>query len=146
MAFAPHGTRLVAYLLDCLLIWVLLALFWSPLALLTPTPTAGSTAGTDPLVVAVAVVFAILGLAVVFLYFPFFWAGAGRTPGMRPFGLYVVRDSDGSTFGWKTALLRLLGLYVAGSLFYLGFLWIFVDARRRGWQDLIAGTVVIKRA
>ncbi len=90
--------------------------------------------------------FAILGLAVLFLYFPFFWAGSGRTPGMRPFGLYVVRDADGSTFGWGTALLRLLGLYVAGSLFYLGFLWIFVDARRRGWQDLIAGTVVIKRA
>lgn len=144
--FAPHGARLVAYLLDSVLIGLLLALFWSPLALLTPTRTVGPVVETDPLVLAIAIVFAILGLAVLFLYFPFFWAGSGRTPGMRPFGLYVVRDADGSTFGWGTALLRLLGLYVAGSLFYLGFLWIFVDARRRGWQDLIAGTVVIKRA
>jgi uncharacterized RDD family membrane protein YckC len=30
-------------------------------------------------------------------------------------------------------------------VFYLGFLWVFVDGRRRGWHDLIAGTVVIKR-
>ena len=65
---------------------------------------------------------------------------------MRPFGLHVVRDADGSTFGWKTALLRMVGLYVASAVFYLGFIWIFVDARRRGFQDLIAGTVVVKRS
>jgi len=28
---------------------------------------------------------------------------------------------------------------------YLGYVWIFIDARRRGWHDLIAGTVVIER-
>ena len=28
-------------------------------------------------------------------------------------------------------------------VFYIGFIWIFVDNRRRGWMDLLAGTVVI---
>ena len=79
------------------------------------------------------------------LYFPFFWARSGQTPGMRPFGLRVVRDRDGSSIGWGTALLRLVGLVVAFSVFYIGVIWIFFDKRRRGWQDLIAGTVVIKR-
>jgi uncharacterized RDD family membrane protein YckC len=87
----------------------------------------------------------LVGLAVSVLYFPFFWQSSGQTPGMRPFRLWVVRDRDGSSFGWGTASLRLLGLYVAASVFYLGFLWIFVDKRRRGWQDLIAGTIVIER-
>ena len=63
---------------------------------------------------------------------------------MRPFRLRVVRDRDGSAFGWGTALLRLVGLYVASAVFYLGFIWIFIDKRRRGWHDLIAGTVVVK--
>ena len=97
--FAPHGARLVAYLLDILVVGLLLALFWSPLALQMPTGTAGSTVEPDPLVLAIAILFAFVGVAVLFLYLPFFWAGAGRTPGMRPFGLYVVRDADGSTFG-----------------------------------------------
>ena len=39
----------------------------------------------------------------------------------------------------------LIGLWAAGLVFYLGFIWIFVDKRRRGWQDLIAGTVMIKQ-
>ncbi len=93
--------------------------------------------------------FVLLVLAmflIVFAYFPFFWARGGQTPGMRPFGLVVVRDKDGSRIGWGAAWLRLLGMYVASSVFYLGFIWIFVDKRRRGWHDLIAGTVIIKRS
>ena len=78
-------------------------------------------------------------------YFPDFWQRRGQTPGMRPFDLWVVRDQDGSAFGWGTALLRLVGLYVASAVFYLGFIWIFIDQRHRGWHDLIAGTVVIRR-
>ena len=95
--------------------------------------------------IAAAVVLVLAAMAVSILYFPFFWQRTGQTPGMRPFHLWVVRDRDGAGFGWGTALLRLLGLYVAASVFYLGFLWVFVDKRRRGWQDLIAGTIVIER-
>jgi uncharacterized RDD family membrane protein YckC len=84
-------------------------------------------------------------LVIVLGYFPFFWARGGQTPGMRPFRLWVVRDQDGTPFGWGTASLRVLGLYVASSVFYLGFIWIFLDKRRRGWHDLIAGTVVVRR-
>jgi uncharacterized RDD family membrane protein YckC len=87
------------------------------------------------------VVAGVIGL----LYFPYFWANGGRTLGMRPFNLRVVRDSDGGPIGWGTAILRLIGLWVAGAVFYIGFIWIFIDKRRRGWQDLIAGTVVIKQ-
>ena len=46
---------------------------------------------------------------------------------------------------YEAALLRLVGPYVAGAVFYIGFIRIFVDKRRRGWQDLIAGTVVVKK-
>jgi uncharacterized RDD family membrane protein YckC len=33
---------------------------------------------------------------------------------------------------------------VSSLVFYLGFIWILVDKRRRGWHDLIAGTVMVQ--
>ena len=34
--------------------------------------------------------------------------------------------------------------WINNLLFYIGFIWILVDKRRRGWHDLIAGTCVIE--
>jgi len=140
--FAPYGARLVAYILDGVILTVFFLFLLIPIFLVTASLDRESPSGA-----AIAGMFLLVfvGLAVSVLYFPFFWQYSGQTPGMRPFRLWVVRDRDGSSFGWGTALLRLLGLYVAASVFYLGFLWIFVDKRRRGWQDLIAGTIVIER-
>ena len=78
-------------------------------------------------------------------YFPYFWKTRGQTPGMRQFQLYVVRDRDGGPITSGQAVLRLIGYWIDGVVFYLGFIWILIDSRKRGWHDLIAGTVVIKR-
>jgi uncharacterized RDD family membrane protein YckC len=92
-----------------------------------------------------AVLLWLLAIFVVSLvYFPFFWVNGGQTPGMRLFGIRVVRDLDGGPVGWGSAFLRLIGYWVAGVVFYIGYVWIFFDTRRRGWHDLIAGTVVVK--
>ena len=146
--FAGHGGRLVAYIIDTILIGVVCTViliigfvaFSAGATVVGNKVTSVSTPG--------AILFLLswtLAFAVIILYFPFFWARGGQTPGMRPFGLRVVRDRDGSRIGWGTALLRLVGLYVASAVLYIGLIWIFIDKRRRGWQDLIAGTVVIKR-
>ena len=58
----------------------------------------------------------------------------------------VVRDSDGGKISGAQAFVRMLGMWVSAAVFYIGYIWIFIDARRRGWHDLIAGTVVIERA
>ncbi len=142
--FAPYGQRLVAYILDSCLVAILAIAFWLPFFAIAPGLE--TSAEIDPGTLVLPVLFGLAGIVVAILYFPFFWATSGQTPGMRPFGLQVVRDIDGARFGWGTALLRVLGMYVASSVFYLGFIWIFVDARRRGFQDLIAGTVVVKRS
>ena len=42
------------------------------------------------------------------------------------------------------AILRLIGYWISAIVFYIGYIWIFIDKRKRGWHDLIAGTVVIK--
>ena len=147
--FARHGGRLVAYILDCILIYFLL--FGSLLVLIAIGSAIGADfsrpRGGDPDAFTVfgLIAIVILWLVLVFGYFPFFWARGGQTPGMKPFGLVVVRDADGGPLRTRTAILRLIGLYVAASVFYLGLIWIFIDKRRRGWHDLIAGTVVVHR-
>jgi uncharacterized RDD family membrane protein YckC len=133
VAFGGAGERLLAYLIDGLILFglaVLLAIgafvvvfIFPPLALL-----------------------AFLAIFVVDIaYFPYFWKTRGQTPGMRAFQLYVVRDRDGGPISTGQAILRLIGYWIDGLVLYLGFIWILIDSRKRGWHDLIAGTVVIKR-
>ncbi len=153
--FAGHGARFGAYVIDALIVGtvttvlflvVAIPLFGSllgtainnPDSLEDPSTWAGFGAGLGFFIVG-ALVIGIFSL----LYFPFFWARGGATPGMSIAGIRVVNDRDGSPIGWGPALLRLVGFWVSGAVFYLGFVWILVDARRRGWHDLLAGTCVI---
>ena len=132
-AYGGAGERLIAYIVDGLLIslialvgfvlgTILVIIVW-PLGLVTYLATP------------------IVCLA----YFPWFWHRTGQTPGLRMFGMRVVRDADGGPVSVGAALLRLVGYWIDSLVFYLGFIWIFIDKRKRCWHDLIAGTVVIKR-
>ena len=145
--FAPHGARLVAYILDTIILGVIvtvLVLIASVVLVGGVTVENGTVTGVSGGAAAVFVLLLLLVTLIGLLYFPFFGARGGQTPGMRPFGLRVVRDSDGSRIGWGTAILRAIGLWIAVAAIYIGLIWIFIDKRRRGWQDLIAGTVVVK--
>ena len=146
--FAGHGERFVAYLIDSILLTVIMLVVFVgiAIALFPDLDGQGTVETVSTMQILGGVLLVLVALIVVFGYFPFFWARGGQTPGMKPFGLRIVRDRDGTDIGWGAASLRLLGMYVASSVFYLGFIWIFVDKRRRGWHDLIAGTVVIKRS
>jgi uncharacterized RDD family membrane protein YckC len=130
--FASPGARLVGYIADILIqgvLFVVLAILSIVLAVIF-----------FPLAILSAL--AIVALAVG--YFPYFWATTGQTPGMAIMKIKVVRDADGGPVTAGAAILRLLGFWVSTFVFYLGFIWIFVDKRRRGWMDLIAGTVVVE--
>ena len=80
------------------------------------------------------------------MYFPYFWKTSGQTAGAKMMEIKVVRDADGGPLTWGAAILRLIGYSISAAVFYIGFIWIFIDKRKRGWFDLIAGTVVIKAA
>jgi len=131
MAFASPGSRLVAFILDLVIQFLAIVI----------VSVAGVVLGS------IFVLFGILaGVAILALtigYFPYFWAKDGQTPGMNAMKIKVVRDADGGPLTAGSAILRAIGLWVAIAVFYIGVIWIFVDKRKRGWQDLIGGTVVI---
>jgi len=147
--WAGYGERLVAYIIDGLV----LAVIFVVLSIVLIAGIVDSVDFSDPAnpefggaAIGAVVLWTLALFIVSILYFPFFWAQGGQTPGMRAFGIRVVRDRDGARIGWGSALLRLLGYWVSGVVFYIGYVWMFFDSRRRGWHDLIAGTVVVKDA
>jgi uncharacterized RDD family membrane protein YckC len=159
--FAGHGGRLIAYIVDGFIVGCIYLLLFLVFGSVLFAGFAGSvdfssdfgngqfsgrvpTAGMFAAFAGFFLLF-FLALIVAFAYFPFFWARSGQTPGMRLFGLYVVRDADGGKISGGQAVLRLIGMWISAIPLYLGFAWILIDARRRGWHDLIAGTVVVER-
>src|SRR3954467_15588508 len=83
MSFASPGSRLIAYILDGLIQFVIVAV----LAILA---------------IALGAIFFVLGvrpssaiLLVSVGYFPYFWARGGKTPGMNAMKIKGVRYSDG---------------------------------------------------
>jgi uncharacterized RDD family membrane protein YckC len=139
--FAPHGARLVAYIVDGILIGVLVFAVTIALTILTAGLAA---AGAGPLAVLSGLLLVVALFAVSLGYFPWFWVNGGATPGMRMFNLRLVRDLDGGPIGWGEALLRLVGMWISAAVFYLGYIWVFIDKRHRGWHDLIAGTLMVQ--
>jgi len=132
VVFADPGSRLVAYIIDIVVtfgIIIVLVIVTGLAAVITPF-------------LAIVPVLAIL--VVPLIYFPYYWQKSGQTPGMKMMSIKVVRDSDGGPVSWGAAILRLIGYWVSGAVFYIGYIWIFIDKRKRGWHDLIASTVVIK--
>jgi uncharacterized RDD family membrane protein YckC len=131
MEFASPGARLVGYVVDLLIQFVLFLL------LAVVTIVLGAMFFPLAFLSSLAIIVLAIG------YFPYFWATSGQTPGMSMMKIKVVRDADGGPITSGQSILRLLGFWVSSFVFYLGFIWIFIDKRRRGWMDLIAGTVVV---
>ena len=155
--FAPHGARLVAYILDGIISGVVRAPDPRRVRGSRRSPdgpvdrqrrlvevTSASTAGGRPDLRDAAASLAMLDRASCTS------RSSGRAAARRSAcsrsvcGSCAIATAAGSA--GATAFLRLVGLYVAIGVMYLGFIWIFIDGRRRGWQDLIAGTIVIKRS
>ena len=129
--FASPGTRLVGYIVDIAITFAVILVITLVGVILTA-------------IFAPFAIIWILALIIVPLaYFPYFWTKTGQTPGMKLMGIKVVRDKDGGPVTMGSAILRLIGYWISGAVFYLGYIWIFVDKRKRGWMDLIAGTIVI---
>src|SRR5436190_12412073 len=137
--FAGAAPRLLAYIVDGVIqACVFFALFVVPSLVLVGAVSTDSGALQGTAIV--ASLLAVLGFFLFALvYFPWFWSRGGQTPGMKLLHIKVVRDLDGGPVEVVPAILRLVGYWINQVAFYIGFLWIFVDKRHRGWHDLIAG-------
>jgi uncharacterized RDD family membrane protein YckC len=75
-------------------------------------------------------------------YFMLFWSTAGQTPGMRLMRLRLETRAGGIPSVGRS-ILRLIGLVLSIAAFFIGFVPVLFDKRRRGLADFLAGTVVL---
>jgi len=124
VVFGGFWIRLVAYILDAIILGIIQAGLVSAMGQSTGRYISG-----------------IISIA----YFIGMWGVLGQTIGMMPFGLRIVRNADGGKITWGNAVLRFIGMIVAFAALLIGVIWVAFDARKRGWHDMIGGTVVIKQ-
>jgi len=77
------------------------------------------------------------------VYFIYFHAVTGQTVGKLACGLHVVTAAGNKPLGWGRSIVRCAGYFLGSLFFYIGFLWVLVNRRKRGWHDYLAGSVVI---
>lgn len=69
----------------------------------------------------------------------------GRTPGKLLLGLQVVHHQTGEIPGFGKMFLReIVGRFISGLFFGVGYFWAIFDKNGQAWHDKIAGTVVLK--
>jgi len=143
MGLEPAGLvrRLAARLVDCLVG----AAVWSIAAMWLVIACSGLRRGPPDLREAVLLAATVVALAVALhlVYHVVFVGGCGQTPGKMALGIAVVRR-DGTRVGYMRAMVRCL----AGVLYLLtlgvGLLGLLFGRERRGLDDWLAGTRVVR--
>jgi len=122
---AGFGLRLGAWLIEGVLLLIVIII----------AAAIGGAAGSA----LALILLALLGWLIFVLVL---WA-RGQSPGKMILGLRVI-DTAGEPAGfWKMALREVIGKFVSGLVFYLGYFWMIWDKDQQGWHDKIAGTLVV---
>jgi uncharacterized RDD family membrane protein YckC len=74
-----------------------------------------------------------------------FWLTKQATPGKMAVSAKVVDAKTGNTLSVGQSIGRYLGYFVSMFPLGLGLIWVAFDARKQGWHDKLAGTVVVRR-
>jgi|GEM_PF-6384206 len=130
--FASFPRRLAAGAIDCL---PKLAICLATYGLLKDLN--GTYSLILGIVIMVAAVFVVVNEIVLL-------AALGRTVGCYAAGIVVV-NSDRKRergIGVAAAIVRALAMSAVSWIFLLGYVWYFVDAKKRMWHDLLAATMV----
>ena len=140
--------RLLAALVDAVILAAINVLLFAPVFLIDYFRSELQTrdAAPDWAFRAITGLSILLALLANVLYVVGGWAWRGRTPGKSLLGLAVVKRGgpSGHGIGWPSAFVRAIVCVLAGLPLGLGWAWAFFERDRRAFQDLAAGTWVIR--
>ncbi len=134
LTLASFQKRGAAYVIDELLISVLFSLIY-----LDQMP---ENVTTEELIGIVNSLFGYL-VGIKILYQTFFVWMYGATIGRIVMKIRVISTADLENPNLMTSLSRAAFRIVSESLFYLGFVWAFLNPKRETWHDKVANTLVI---
>ena len=136
------GRRVLATIIDVVLLGIVTSLFTAPGALIDNW---GSGQASD---IASGMLFSFAGLAallVTFAYFAIMEGRYGQTLGKMALGIKVVRESDGQPPGIRAAVLRTL-MRIVDSIgsYVVAFVVALVSDKNQRLGDMVAKTLVVR--
>lgn len=141
--YAGFGVRLVAYLIDSLILGLLLLLPMALVFFLSMRNAENPSPFNYLIILACSIIMFVVSVG----YQLYFVGAKGATPGKKIMKLKVTLPDGTFPIGYGKAFLRMIGYIVSGAICYIGFLMIAFDKEQhRGLHDKIAGTVVIKES
>ena len=119
---ASFGRRLVAYLLDSILIGIIYGVVY---------------AISKPLAYPA-------GILVGLIYFTYFeGTPSGQTVGKKALGIRVIDFSAGGPIGHARAFIRYISRFLSTIPCLLGYFWMLWDKEKQTWHDKLATSVVV---
>lgn len=73
-----------------------------------------------------------------------FWSMQSATPGKMAIGAKIVDAKTGEAPSLGQYIGRYLAYFLSIIPLGLGLLWVGFDRKKRGWHDMLAGTVVVR--
>ena len=126
--------RFLALLIDTLIVIVIFLPVQLALGIDPSDPVTNSSFSTFDLIANILVTIAYI----------FFWVKYAGTPGKLILKMKVLDAETGNPLTISQAVLRYVGYLVSGLMLCIGFIWVAFDAKKQGWHDKIAKTVVVK--
>jgi len=74
-----------------------------------------------------------------------FWVLKQATPGKMAVSAKIVDAKTGAAPTTGQCIGRYFSYFLAGLPLGLGIIWVAFDARKQGWHDKLAGTVVVRQ-
>jgi uncharacterized RDD family membrane protein YckC len=149
--YAGFWIRFLARLLDSFIVGLPLAIILGLIAIVTGglVASGGSSdqSANNTAAAGVSILFALFYLLAIVVsvgYWVYFWGTTGQTIAMRILKLQVVDANTGAPIGIGRALVRWLMTLVNSWACYLGWIWVAFDARKQGWHDKVANSVVLQ--
>ena len=132
-SYGGFWIRVIAYIIDAIILGIIAAILSVPLAVDYSDPASSSYRAANGIQLVLSLV-----------YFVGLWTYMGASLGQRVFGLRVADATTGQRITLGKAALRWLGLLISFAVCLIGVIWVAFDARKQGWMDKIANTVVLR--
>lgn len=158
--YASFGRRLVAVIIDGIIISILYSVVLAPvmaaigLGIATGVGNAETLTDEEAAVAAMGMIGAMIAAmgsiiliiwAIQILYYAFMESSKYQASlGKMAMGIKVV-DLNGDRITFGKAFLRSIGKIISASVFYIGFLMAAFTEKKQGLHDMIASTLVVKK-
>jgi uncharacterized RDD family membrane protein YckC len=92
----------------------------------------------------IAAIMLLFSTAAYMLYYILLWKTRQATVGYMIFGAKLIDANTGGTPTTGQCVGRYFAEFLSALVFCLGYLWVAFDPQKRGWHDMLAGTLVVK--